>query len=96
MDDNLKIDIHLESGYFDMHLGEIEIGQMTFYFPESNVMLIDHAEVDFEYNGKGYARRMVAFAVDYARKNHLKIIPVCPYVKREFIKNEFYTDVLKA
>lgn len=96
MDDNLKIDIHLESGYFDMYLGEIEIGQMTFYFPESNEMLIDHAEVDFEYNGKGYARRMVAYAVDYARKNHLKIIPVCPYVKREFEKNESYADVLKA
>jgi uncharacterized protein len=95
MDDNLNIEMHLESGYFSMHLEKIEIGQMTFYFPEPNVMLIDHAEVDFEYNGKGYARQMVAYAINYARENNLKIIPICPYVKSEFAKNEAYSDVLK-
>lgn len=95
MNNIIKIDIHPDNQYFSMFLGEIEIGQMTYYFSEPNVMVIDHAEVDFEYNGKGYARQMVAFAINYARQNNIKIIPVCPYVKREFAKNEAYSDVLK-
>jgi predicted GNAT family acetyltransferase len=37
---------------------------------------------------------MVAKAVDYARENGIKIIPLCPFAKRVFDKEPGYGDVI--
>jgi hypothetical protein len=38
---------------------------------------------------------MVAYAVQYAREKELKIIPVCPFVKKVLERNMEFSDVLK-
>ena len=44
--------------------------------------------------GKGFGKKMVTKAVEYARENHIKIIPLCPFAKSVFDKTPNFKDVL--
>jgi predicted GNAT family acetyltransferase len=47
-----------------------------------------------EFRGKPYAEELAVFAFDYVRKNHLKVIVTCPYLKSFIEKNkEKYKDL---
>ena len=67
---------------------------MTFVFAGEDKIIIDHTEVNPENNGKGFGKMMVAKAVQYARENGIKIIPLCPFAKSVFDKTLEYKDVL--
>ena len=59
-----------------------------------NILTILSTEVSEKLQGQGIGQQLVVYAVDYARKNRLKIIPICPYAKRQFDKHPEYGDVL--
>ena len=67
---------------------------MTFVFAGPDKIIIDHTEVNPEYNGKGFGKKMVAKAVEFAREKDIKIIPLCPFAKKVFDKNSEFRDVL--
>ncbi len=69
-------------------------GLMTYSWAGDDKIIIDHTEVEPAYNGKGVGKAMVYKAVEFARENNLKIIPLCPFVKATFQKNEEIRDVL--
>ena len=62
--------------------------------PAENLFIIEHTEVSPDFNGKGVGKKMVLAAVDFARKENKKIIPLCPFAKATFDKNEELRDVL--
>ena len=72
----------------------IQAGQMTYSWAGADKFIINHTEVDPAFNGKGVGKEMVFKAVEFARKNNLKIIPLCPFSKATFQKNEEIRDVL--
>lgn len=47
-------------------------------------MSVYHTEVASELEGKGFGTRLVEGMADYARKNKLKVDPICPFVKAKF------------
>lgn len=69
------------------------IGIMTYQCMDEECFIIDHTEVDYDYNGKGYGTALIKYAVEYARENHKKIIPMCPFVKSYFKQNPEVRDV---
>ncbi|MBS6207730.1 MAG: N-acetyltransferase [Firmicutes bacterium] len=69
------------------------IGEST-YSKSNKLWIIDHTFVEGNYGGQGIATRLVAELVDEARKGNIKIIPLCPFAKREFERKEEYLDVL--
>lgn len=71
-----------------------QVGLMTYSWAGSDKFIIDHTEVEPEFNGKGVGKEMVYQAVEFARENNLKIIPLCPFAKATFQKNEEIRDVL--
>lgn len=71
-----------------------EAGNMTYSWAGENRFIIDHTEVNPEFSGKGVGKKMVLAAVEYARENNLKIIPLCPFAKSVFDKLEDIRDVL--
>jgi len=93
---NEQIDLRYDhkNGSFNMIVNETIAAQMTFVFAGDKKIIIDHTEVNNGYNGKGYGKILVAKAVDFARENKLKIIPLCPFVKSIFDKTPDYNDVL--
>ena len=64
------------------------------YEINDKVLTILSTEVSAKLQGQGIGQQLVVHAVDYARKNQMKIIPICPYAKKQFEKHPEYSDVL--
>jgi len=71
-----------------------QAGLMTYDWLSKDEFVIDHTQVEKEYNGRGFGKEMVYKAVEFARKKNVKIIPLCPFAKAMFDNNEEIRDVL--
>lgn len=69
-------------------------GEMTYVWAGPGKLIIDHTEVSPDFSGKGVGKKLVLEAVQYARINHVKILPLCPFAKSVFDKNPDLQDVL--
>ncbi|AFK59682.1 acetyltransferase [Enterococcus faecium DO] len=67
-----------------------EIGEMTWSDAGPDIMIIDHTFVDPAYRGQKLAEKLVYTGVELARRDGKKIIPLCPYAKKEFEKKPEY------
>lgn len=72
-----------------------EIGEMTWSNAGEEMMIIDHTFVDPQYRGQGLAEKLVLSGVEKARRESKKIIPLCPFAKKEFDTKPEYGDVLR-
>ena len=57
-------------------------------------MIAEHTEVDEELRGQNIGYELVTALVNHARSHHLKIVPVCPFVKSVMDKKPDFSDVL--
>jgi predicted GNAT family acetyltransferase len=69
-------------------------GEMTYTWAGETRFIIDHTDVYPEFKGKNVGKQLVMKAVEYARANNLKIMPLCPFAKSVFDKTEDIKDVL--
>lgn len=83
-----------EKGYFKAVEGDQQAGKMTYTWAAADRIIIDHTEVNPEFRGKDVGKKMVYAAVDFAREKGISIIPLCPFAKSVFAKDEKIRDVL--
>ena len=69
------------------------LAEMTYTVAGSRV-IIDHTTVDEVLRGKGAGAQLVRAAVEWARKENVKLLPLCPYARSVFDKTPEYSDVL--
>lgn len=81
-------------GSFEALIDGRRAGLMTYTWAGEDRFIIDHTEVEEAYNGKGVGKEMLIKAVEFAREKGKKIIPLCPFAKATFQKNEDLRDVL--
>ena len=81
-------------GYFEAVEDGKQAGKMTYTWAGDSKFIIDHTEVNEEFNGRGVGKKLVMAAVEFARTNNLKIIPLCPFAKSVFDKVDEIHDVL--
>ena len=81
-------------GRFVISVNKAVAGEMTYTWAGKEKFIIDHTIVGTNFGGKGYGKMLVDTAVEYARKSNLKIIPLCPFAKKVFDRNESLHDVL--
>jgi len=80
-------------GGFYIFEGEEQLGEMEISVSGDD-LIVYHTEVDPKAEGKGLAKQMLATMADYARKNNLKVIPLCPYVHAQFKRHpQEYADI---
>ena len=80
-------------GAFYAMEGTEQLGEMVVSISGKN-LTVYHTEVLPKAEGKGFAKKMLDTMVDYARKNNLKVIPLCPYVHAQFKRHpQEYADV---
>lgn len=63
------------------------------YTIEDGVLILWHTEVKDSLKGQGAGSALVAYAVNVARRDHLKVSPVCSYALSQFEKKPEYGDV---
>lgn len=80
-------------GHFTAFENEREVGVMTYTRAGDNRISINHTEVNPAFEGKGIGHSLVKEAVRYARENHLKILPLCWFV-RLVLRDPDFRDVL--
>ena len=56
--------------------------------------IITHTGVRPNYKGQGIAKLLVECVIEEARKNQVKVLPICSYAKKMMIEKEEYKDVL--
>lgn len=90
----VKLEIDGKKGYFHIDADGKQEAKMTFVFAGDEKIIIDHTEVNPGNEGKGFGKQMVRKAVEWARENDMKIIPLCPFAKSVFDKVPEFRDVL--
>lgn len=80
-------------GAFVIEDGEQRLAEMEIAISDGN-LIVYHTEVSDELRGQGIASKLLEEMVDYARKNQLKVIPLCTYVNAQFKRHpDQYQDV---
>lgn len=81
-------------GRFVIYVNDAFAGEMTYVWAGTSKFVIDHTGVEENFSGRGLGRQLAMQAVEYARSNAVKILPLCPFAKRIFDKEEGIQDVL--
>jgi len=83
-----------EASRFELDI-EGQIALLTYRrFPDR--IIFDHTEVPKPFEGHGIASRLARSALDFARANHLRVVPLCPFVSGFVRKHAEYQDLLAA
>jgi predicted GNAT family acetyltransferase len=65
------------------------------YKMAGNEINLYHTFTDPALRGKGLAAQVVRAALEFAKKNNLKVIPTCSYVQAFIAKNDGYKELVK-
>ena len=88
----LKLDKNNNGGFYIMD-GAERIAEMAISISGKN-LTVYHTEVSQKAEGKGLGKELLSAMVDYARKNGLKVIALCPFVHAQFKRHpEQYADI---
>ena len=90
----VQIRINDNKGAFYIEVEGKKEAMMTFVFADEDKIIIDHTEVNPGNEGKGFGKKMVTKAVEFARDKRIKIVPLCSFAKSVFNKTPEFRDVL--
>jgi predicted GNAT family acetyltransferase len=69
--------------------------EMTYSKARDGVIVIDHTLVPESLEGRGLGLALVKKAIDDARSEGRKILPLCSFAKTQFDRNQDWHDVLQ-
>ncbi|QSE99130.1 GNAT family N-acetyltransferase [Fulvivirga lutea] len=90
----IKHSLEANKGRFYMEDEQGVAAEMTYSQAGDDRFIIDHTEVDDRFRGQNLGLKLVEAAVEYARKNTMKIMPLCPFAKKMFERHSEYSDIL--
>jgi len=68
--------------------------EMTYSRASPPLIIIDHTAVPDALRGRGVGQALVRRAVDDARREAFRILPLCPFAKSQFERHPDWADVL--
>lgn len=74
--------------------GIADEAELTFTQRGAGLISADHTGAPDSLRGTGAAKALVDFMIADARTNGFKIIPICPYVRAQYVKNPDWRDVM--
>ena len=94
MKEEVEVELNDKNGFFYIEIDGRKQAKLTFVFNDDEKITINHTEVNEGNNGKGFGKMLIAKAVEYARENNLKIIPLCSFAKSVIDKTPEFQDIL--
>lgn len=73
---------------------ERQQAELIYRLTSPDKMVIEHTEVKESLQGKNIGTDLVLAAVEYARANHIKIIPNCPFARQILKRHTECNDVV--
>jgi hypothetical protein len=70
--------------------------EMTYSRASASMIIIDHTGVPDALRGRGVGQALVLRAVEDARRELFKILPLCPFAKAQFDRHPGWRDVLST
>jgi len=70
--------------------------EMTYSRASAALIIIDHTEVPDALRGRGVGQSLLLRAVEDARREGFRIIPLCPFAKAQFQRHLEWRDVLSG
>lgn len=70
--------------------------EMTYSRASPSLIIIDHTGVPDALRGRGVGQALVLRAVEDARREGFRIMPLCPFAKAQFERHADWRDVLSA
>lgn len=92
---NIQLEEWDSKGRAVLKEGEEVKAEMEYSMAGSKLLIISHTEVDESLKGQGVGKKLLMKVVEHARENEIKILPLCPFAKSVFDKEEEIRDVLK-
>jgi hypothetical protein len=92
----MEYDVKLneEDGQFEVALNGEKATIGFILIPEEERIVFTHTEVPDEYSGKGIASLMAGHALDYARKENLRVSSMCSFIDSYIQKNPEHQKLL--
>ena len=69
------------------------VAGLVLFVDEQGRRIFFHTEVAEAFEGRGLAGTLVAAALDATREEGLRVVPVCPYVKRFVERHPLHQDI---
>lgn len=80
--------------FYYLEKGE-EIAEISYRNLDGNKIVLDHTWAKVDARGKGIGKILFDKVVEFARSEHLKIVPLCAFVKYIVERNKKeYADIL--
>ena len=80
---------------FVLHVDGERLGSLDYTRPEAGVMRIEYVEVAPELRGSGLGRQLVQAAVEWARAENMKIVPICGYARAVICRDPQMSALLR-
>ncbi len=91
---NLKIENNEGAQRWEAHLDQhLAVAE---YRRRGETIFFIHTEVPRELDGKGVASQLVKTALDEARRQHLEVVPFCPFVAGYIRRHPDYKALVPA
>ncbi|MBL7853334.1 MAG: N-acetyltransferase [Cyclobacteriaceae bacterium] len=84
---------HGSKGAFFISAQGKRLAEMTYSKAGDTRLIIDHTKVSDALKGKGAGKQLVTAAVNFARQQKIKILPLCPFARAVFEKTPEFADV---
>ena len=78
---------------FETHIGD-QLAVLE-YTRATGLIVYNHTEVPENLEGQGIASQLAKVALDFARDNELKVMPLCPYVAAYIRRHPEYKELLR-
>lgn len=90
--EEIKVEHNKEAQRFETEVkGYLGVAE---YQLSGDRLLLTHTEVPRPIGGRGVANKLVKTALDYARDNHLQVVPLCSFVSAYIRRHPEYKTLL--